>query len=191
MNLIEEDKTNPNDEKPNKLIKPQNCDKKLEDHWHESFISIPIDKPQTVKRNLIEKNKISNEADKVAHQLQSMEEKKEVLHKDSTKEVSLKIDSCMAQNAQPEFNIHVISDKSSEGERAQNSIDDALDENRRDDDRFEGVLRPIDSSMSLKEPIGRIDRLEKCEQEQSRLVQSQEVYFTRKFEEPAESFDVD
>ena len=44
--------------------------------------------------------------------------------------------------------------------------------------------------MSLKVPIRRIERLDKSELEQSRLVQSQEVYLTRKYEEPADSFDV-
>ena len=45
--------------------------------------------------------------------------------------------------------------------------------------------------MSLDVPIRKIDPLEKSEVDQSRLVQSQEVYLNRKFVEQADSIDVD
>ena len=45
--------------------------------------------------------------------------------------------------------------------------------------------------MSLKVPIRRIERLDKSELEQSRLVQSQEVNLNRKFVEQEDSFEID
>ena len=58
-------------------------------------------------------------------------------------------------------------------------------------DRFESPQIPSDLSMSLNVAINRIEPLEKIEQDQSRLVQSQEVYLARKFVASPDSFKVD
>ena len=103
-------------------------------------------------------------------------------HRDSGKEMIIRIDLDKVKRADIQVQRANLSP-----EKVKQSIDGNV--NRRSDS-FVSPQTPLESSMSLDVAIVRIEPLEKSEQDQSRLVQSQEVYLTHKFVASVDSFDL-